>query len=632
MREPLLHFLVAGLLLFAVYRILHPELSRTAEVSRIEVTADDLRQLEVAWTAQWHRPPTPEEMHRLVEGRVREEILYREALAFGLDRGDIIVKRRLAQKMEFLAGDVSALPDPAVDELRAWYARNSERFAEPGRTSFRHVYFSTDRRGDQARADAMRVVTKLADKPVDSPVVSTIGDQFMFQDHYGDRSPEQIASIFGSAFAAAIDQVRPGSWQGPLESGLGWHLVFVTSATPGRVPSYDEIEPEIKRGWIDEQRAVAQQRAFEAMKAHYEIRLPEARVATVAHQPAAKSVAVNVAARVVRWFGRMLAVAAVVVIAHYPSASAHETRPAYLELTETLPDRYDVVWRTPVLAGQRLPVVLGFPDGANNLGEPRLHELPDSMVERRVITLPGGLGSKRIEFVGLQGTITDVLVRIQTRDGGHSTTLVHPSQPWVEIAAARGSFVAGAYLVHGVDHILVGYDHLLFVFALILIVKNLRMLVATVTAFTVAHSITLALATLGVVHVPGPPVEATIALSILLLACEIARSSAGQPSLTTRWPWLVAFSFGLLHGFGFAGALSEIGLPRGDIPLALFTFNVGVEIGQLTFIAAVLTTLAIVRRIPLPAWAARQAQPVATYAIGTLAAFWFIERVAAFLA
>ena len=185
--------------------------------------------------------------------------------------------------------------------------------------------------------------------------------------------------------------------------------------------------------------------------------------------------------------------------------------------------------------------------------------------------------------------------------------------------------------MHGIDHIRFGYDHLLFVLALILIVENLRMLVTTVTAFTLAHSITLALATLGVVHVQGPPVEAAIALSILLLACELARSRAGQPSLTARWPWLVAFSFGLLHGFGFAGALSEIGLPRGDIPLALFTFNVGVEFGQLAFIAAVLTTLAIVQRISVTARMARCARPAAAYAIGTLAAFWFVERVAALL-
>ena len=340
----------------------------------------------------------------------------------------------------------------------------------------------------------------------------------------------------------------------------------------------------------------------------------------------------TVAARRCRWWARALSLAALTVLAHDLSGNAHEARPAYLELTETLPDRYDVVWRTPVLAGMRLPVVLRFPDGASDLVEPRTRGLPDSMVERRMMTAPGGLGGKRIDFVGLQATITDVLVRVQTRDGAHTTTLVHPSQPWVDIAAARGTLaVAATYLMHGIDHILFGYDHLLFVLALILIVENLRMLVTTVTAFTLAHSITLALATVGVVHVLGPPVEAAIALSILLLACELARSRAGQPSLTARWPWLVAFSFGLLHGFGFAGALSEIGLPRGDIPLALFTFNVGVELGQLAFIAAALTTLAIVQRISVPARMARYARPAATYAIGTLAAFWFVERVAAFL-
>ena len=172
LREPLLHFLVAGLVLFAAYRMLHPELSeRRGSSIGSSVTADDLRQLEVVWTAQWHRPPTSDEMRGLVDSRVREEILYREGLALGLDQGDTIVKRRLAQKMEFLADDVSALRDPTADELRAWYARNSERFAEAGRRSFRHVYFSTDRRGARAREDAMRALSKLDGKTADSPAV-----------------------------------------------------------------------------------------------------------------------------------------------------------------------------------------------------------------------------------------------------------------------------------------------------------------------------------------------------------------------------------------------------------------------------------------------------------------------------
>lgn len=312
-------------------------------------------------------------------------------------------------------------------------------------------------------------------------------------------------------------------------------------------------------------------------------------------------------------------------------AGAHEARPAYLEINETASARYDVIWRTPVLSGMHLPVVLKLPDAARNVINSAKHELADSLVERRVIEIPGGLADQRVEFPGLQGTITDILVRVQLRDGTQTTTLVRPSQPWVEIAARTGPFaVADAYLLHGIAHILFGYDHLLFVLALLLIVRNLRVLVWTITAFTLAHSITLALATLGYVHVPGPPVEATIALSILLLACEIVRIRRGQPSLTRRWPWVVAFTFGLLHGFGFAGALAEIGLPKSDIPLALFAFNVGVELGQLVFIAGVLGAMALARRVPLPTVILRHAYPAVTFGIGTLAAFWFIERVAAF--
>jgi hydrogenase/urease accessory protein HupE len=314
------------------------------------------------------------------------------------------------------------------------------------------------------------------------------------------------------------------------------------------------------------------------------------------------------------------------------TVSAHDARPAYLEINQVGTDRYDVLWRTPVLSGMRLPVVLRLPADARNIVEPAVRDLSDSLVERRVVEIPGGLRGKRIEFPGLQATITDVLARVKLGDTDHSTTLVRPSQPWIEIAVRSGALVvASAYLVHGIDHILLGYDHLLFVLALILIVRSVKVLLWTVTAFTVAHSITLALATLGLVNVPGPPVEATIALSIVLLASEIMRMQRGQSSLTARWPWVVAFSFGLLHGFGFAGALAEIGLPHADIPLALFAFNVGVEFGQLMFIGAVLAVMAIANRIAALATVRRYAVPVTSYAIGSLAAFWFVERVAAFV-
>jgi hydrogenase/urease accessory protein HupE len=257
-------------------------------------------------------------------------------------------------------------------------------------------------------------------------------------------------------------------------------------------------------------------------------------------------------------------------------------------------------------------------------------ELPDSIVERSVIDGGAdGLAGKRIEFAGLQATVTDVLVRVQMLDGTHSTTLVRPSQPWIEIATRQGLVaVAGAYLAHGIEHILFGFDHLLFVLALIVIVRNTRMLLLTVTAFTVAHSITLSLATLGVVHAPGPRVEACIALSILLVASEIARLQRGEPSLTASRPWAVAFSFGLLHGLGFASALIDIGLPQSDVPLALFAFNVGVELGQLVFIALVLGVMRLAKQLPIPAIAEYRLRTATSYFIGTAAAFWFVERLA----
>jgi hydrogenase/urease accessory protein HupE len=314
------------------------------------------------------------------------------------------------------------------------------------------------------------------------------------------------------------------------------------------------------------------------------------------------------------------------------AALAHESRPAYLAVKEIAPGQFSVLWRTPVLAGTRLPIVLKLPDRVKNLNDPVVNELADSLVERRWVDAgPNGLAGERIEFPGLQLTIADVLVRVQMRDGTVSTTLVRPTRPWIEITTAPGLLaVAGAYVLHGIEHILFGFDHLLFVLALILIVRSRKVLLWTITAFTIAHSITLSLATLGVVHVPGPPVEATIALSILLLACEIVRLQRGQASMTAQWPWVVAFSFGLLHGLGFAGALTQIGLPQGDIPLALFAFNIGVEVGQLIFIAAVLGVLAAARRFKPAPIVERRALFVSTYVIGALAAFWFMERLAGF--
>jgi peptidyl-prolyl cis-trans isomerase C len=276
LREPLLHFLLVGLVLFAVYRALNPAAVEQEKRSRIELTEDDLRQLEVGWIAQWRRPPTPEEMRRLVVSKVREEILYREALALGLDKGDTIVKRRMAQKMEFLVEDVSALPEPSREELRAWFEKNAPRFTVAGRASFRHLYFSFDKRGEQARVAAEGAIAKLVGHPADSPVAAALADPFMFQDYYSDRSADQVANVFGAKFTRSLFQLDPGSWQGPIESGLGWHLVWVESMTPARVPAFEEVEPEVRSAWVAEQRAEFKRQAFEAMKAHYEVVLPGA--------------------------------------------------------------------------------------------------------------------------------------------------------------------------------------------------------------------------------------------------------------------------------------------------------------------------------------------------------------------
>lgn len=276
----------------------------------------------------------------------------------------------------------------------------------------------------------------------------------------------------------------------------------------------------------------------------------------------------------------------------------------------------------------RLPLVLKIPDDVKNLEPPAVQELTDSLLERRSIDAgPNGFAGKRIEFVGLQLTITDVLVRVEMLDGRKWTTIARPSQPWVEIAGSQSWWeVLGTYIVEGVRHILFGADHLLFVLGLLLIVKDRWMLVKTITAFTVAHSITLAIATLGYAEAPMLPLNAAIALSILFLGPEIVRSWRGETSFTLRHPWVVAFAFGLLHGFGFASALTGAGLPRGDLPLALLSFNIGVEVGQLGFVALI---LALERSFPIleirwPRWA----QALPGYTVGSLGAYWTVQRVA----
>jgi hypothetical protein len=315
-------------------------------------------------------------------------------------------------------------------------------------------------------------------------------------------------------------------------------------------------------------------------------------------------------------------------------AVADEFRPAYLQLRQVDAGTYDVLWKLPALdESTTLKVRPVFPTGTRVVKPIRSSFAAGTAVQHWRIAIDDGLTDQAIEFSNLAASRIDVLVRVERADGTSQLGRVLPHEPRFVVTESPGPFeVAQTYTVLGIEHILLGIDHLLFVLALLLLVQGTGRLIATITAFTLAHSLTLFAATLGWLDVPGPPVEAIIALSIVFVAGEIVRAREGRPGLTQRYPWIVAFTFGLLHGLGFAGALAEVGLPPLSIPLALLFFNVGVEIGQLIFIASVLVLIALGRGIArgveftAPTWLWR----VPPYAIGGLASFWVVERVAGF--
>ncbi len=308
---------------------------------------------------------------------------------------------------------------------------------------------------------------------------------------------------------------------------------------------------------------------------------------------------------------------------------AHEVRPGYLAVRQTGAESFDVLWKVPAKGDLRLGLYARLPENCTALAPPSSYFAGGAFTERWSVTCSGGLTGRTIAVDGLSSTLTDVLVRLERADGTTQVTRLSPAEPSFVVEAVPSAMkVAATYLGLGIEHILLGIDHLLFVLALLILVEGGRRLLWTITAFTIAHSLTLGAATLGFVNVPQTPVEAIIALSIVFVAAEIARARQGSPGLTQRRPWIVAFTFGLLHGFGFAGALTEIGLPAQAVPLALLFFNVGVELGQLLFIATVGVVIVVARRLalPQPAWAWR----VPAYGIGAIAAFWSIERVASF--
>jgi hypothetical protein len=274
LREPLLHFLLVGAIIFAVYNVMQADRPVPAPSKEIRVSLDEFAQLALLFQAQWRREPTTDELGRLVENRVQEEVLYREALAMGLDKNDTIVKRRMAQKLQFLAEDVGGARDPTTADLMAWYENNAGLFVQPGRFSLRHLYFSPDRRGERARGDAVNALAKLAGQPQDSELAATFADPFMYQDCYRDRAPEFLGKEFGPRFVQAIAKLAPGSWAGPIESGFGWHLVYIDTVIPGRVPLFEEVESDVRTTWLNEQKERAWRKSYSDMRAKYKILLP----------------------------------------------------------------------------------------------------------------------------------------------------------------------------------------------------------------------------------------------------------------------------------------------------------------------------------------------------------------------
>ncbi len=327
-----------------------------------------------------------------------------------------------------------------------------------------------------------------------------------------------------------------------------------------------------------------------------------------------------------KWPGRLWAAVFALILLAPQIASAHEVRPGYLEITELETGQYKILWKAQSRSGIVFKIALVLPDECKDQVLTSRNQLPGSLVEHRVVTCgEGGLAGKTISIDGLSTTITDVLVRVTHANGQSQTVLLKPHsasfqvigvQPWTQLAMS--------YISLGIKHIILGVDHLLFVLGLLLIVRNHWMLFKTITSFTVAHSITLGIATLGYASAPMLPLNAAIALSILFLGPEIVRSWRGETSFTIRHPWVVAFVFGLLHGFGFASGLRTLGLPQGEIPLALLMFNVGVEFGQVAFVFLILLLARSFRVLEIlwPRWV----KMAPGYAVGMLGAYWTIQR------
>jgi peptidyl-prolyl cis-trans isomerase C len=269
--EPLVHFFAAGAMLFGAYWLFNEEPEAAVGGQQIEISANDIRQMAVAWLAQGRSPLTQDQLQSLIDQKISEEVLFREGMALGLDRNDEIIKRRVAQKMDFLAADVASMQEPEKAELVEWFSKNSDRFALPPRASFRQLYFSPDRRGPAARSDAETALQAIAGKRADSPEVAALADPFILRTYYRNSTPDQLLKEFGPAFAAELFKLDPGGWRGPIQSGYGWHLVWVDAMEPGRIPAFEEVEADVRAAWHDARYQEVKRAALDEMRSRYTV-------------------------------------------------------------------------------------------------------------------------------------------------------------------------------------------------------------------------------------------------------------------------------------------------------------------------------------------------------------------------
>ncbi|WP_130931571.1 peptidylprolyl isomerase [Pseudomonas sp. Sample_24] len=264
LRQPLLHFLLGGFALFMLYGGLQRS-TVNQDPQRIEITPEVVQRIAISWLARWQRSPSELQMQGLIDEYVKEEILYREALKLGLDKDDTIIRRRLAQKMDFLAEDVASLREPAPGVLETWYQQHQEQYAPPPLATFHHVFFAADKRGANAQADALAALSRLTDKN------SGAGDGFLFKNAYTEQSQDQVARVFGSTFALSLFKQTPGRWVGPVESGFGWHLLWIDALATPPAPPFETVAQQVKSDWLSEQRSASKRSSFDALKARYEV-------------------------------------------------------------------------------------------------------------------------------------------------------------------------------------------------------------------------------------------------------------------------------------------------------------------------------------------------------------------------